>query len=68
MCGVEMSYLKGACSVIIWEDKSNERCGMEPCANGVKCGVVEWVKRNTFGWFGHIERKKSEEFVKSVCE
>ena len=31
------------------------------CANGVKCVIVEWVKR-----FGQIERKKSEEFVKKV--
>ena len=37
-----------------------------PCANGVKCGVVEWVKRNTLRWFGHTERKNNEEFVKKV--
>ena len=37
---------------------------MIPCANGVKRGVVEWVKRNMLRWFGHMERKKSEEFVK----
>ncbi len=35
-------------------------------ANGVNCGVVEWVKRNTLRWFGHIERMGSEEFVKKV--
>ena len=23
-----------------------ERCGVGPFANGVKCCVVEWVKRN----------------------
>ena len=34
---------------------------MEPCANG-----VEWVKINTSMWFGHIWRKNSEEFVKTV--
>ena len=32
-----------------WEEESNEsmyeRCGVEPCANGVKCDVVEWVKK-----------------------
>ena len=34
-----------------WEGESVwERCGMGPCANGVKCGVVEWVKRNTLRW------------------
>ncbi len=34
--------------------------------NGVSCGVVEWVKRNTLRWFGHIERMGSEEFMKNV--
>ncbi len=32
----------------------------------MKCGVVKWVKRNTFRWFVHIERMNSEEFVKKV--
>ena len=36
---------------------------MGPCAKVVKYGIVEWVKRNTLRWFGHMERK-SEEFVK----
>ncbi len=27
---------------------------------------VEWVKRSTLRWFGHIERMKNEEFVKKV--
>ncbi len=31
---------------------------------GVECGVVEWVKRSTLRWFGHIERMENEEFVK----
>ncbi len=30
------------------------------------CGVVEWVKRSTLRWFGHIERMGNEEFVKKV--
>ncbi len=51
-----------------WEEESNEsvyeRCGMIACANGVNCGVVEWVKRHTLKWFGHVERMGSEEFVK----
>lgn len=34
-------------------------------ANGVTCGMVKWVKRNTLSWFGHTE-KKNEEFVKKV--
>ncbi len=32
----------------------------------VKCGVVEWVKRNTLRWSGHTERMNSEELVKKV--
>ncbi len=44
-----------------------ERCGMGSQANGVDCGVVEWVKRNTLRWFGYIERMGSREFVKKVC-
>ncbi len=43
-----------------------ERCGMGSQANGVNCGVVEWVKRNTLRWFGHTERMNNEEFVKKV--
>ncbi len=31
--------------------------------SGVGCGVVEWVKRSTLRWFGHIERMENEEFV-----
>ncbi len=53
-----------------WEGESNEsvyeRCDMGACESGVKCGVVEWVKRNTLRWFGHTERMNSEEFVKKV--
>ncbi len=29
-------------------------------------GVMEWVKKSTLRWFGHIERMKNEEFVKKV--
>ncbi len=43
-----------------------ERCGMRGRGSGVGCGVVEWVKRSTLRWFGHIERMRSEEFVKKV--
>ncbi len=35
-------------------------------ANRVKCGVVEWIKRNTLRRFGHVGRMGSEEFVKTV--
>ncbi len=67
---MEMSYLRGPCGVTGWDDESNEnmyeRCGMGSQANGVKCGEVEWVKRNTLRWFGYIERMGSEEFVKKA--
>ncbi len=36
---------------------------MRNCANGVKCGVVEWAKRNTLKWSGHSEEMKSEELI-----
>ena len=40
-----------------------ERCGMGTCA---KCSVVQWVKINTLGWFGHMEKEMSKEFMKKV--
>ena len=39
--------------------ESNEWCGMESCANGMKYAVVEWMKRNTLRWFGYTEKFKS---------
>ncbi len=51
-----------------WDGLSNESvyksCGMRGRGSGVKCGVVEWVKRSTLRWFGRIERMRNEEFVK----
>ena len=62
MCGVEMSDLRGACGIIRWECESNEsvneKCGVGPCTNKVKCGVVKLVKTNTLRCFGHMERKE----------
>ncbi len=63
---MEISSLRGACGVARWDRESNERCGMRSRANGVNCGVVEWVKRNSLRWFAHIERMGSEEFVQKV--
>ncbi len=42
------------------------RCGMRGCGSGVGCGVMEWVKRSTLRWFGHIERMGYEEIAKKV--
>ncbi len=39
---------------------------MRERGSGVGCGVVEWVKRSTLRWFGHIERMGNEEFVKKM--
>ncbi len=68
---MEMSYLRGTCGVTRWEGESNEvvyeKCGTGSCASGVQFGVLEWIKRNTLSWFGHIERMKSDEFVRKVC-
>ncbi len=71
LCVVEINYLRGACGMTRWDGDSNESvyvsCGVENYANGVNCGVVQWVKRRTMlRWFGHIERMESEEFVKKV--
>ncbi len=70
MHAVEMSYLRGAGGVTRWSGENNEneyeRCGMESHANGVNCGVVEWVKRNTMRRFGHTERMESDEFIKNA--
>ncbi len=30
------------------------------------CGVVEWVKRSTLRWFGHMERMENEKYVQKV--
>ncbi len=59
---VEMSYLRGACGLSRWDGLSNE--SMRGRGSGVECGVVEWVKRSTLRWFGHIERMGNEEFKK----
>ncbi len=68
MQAVEMSYLRGACGVSRWDALSNEsvyeRCGMRGRGNGVRCGVVEWMKRSTLRWFRHIERMGNEELLR----
>lgn len=38
-----------------------EGFGMVMCADGMKCGVVQWVKMNTLRWFGFTERMRNEE-------
>ncbi len=43
-------------------------CGMRGHGSREGCGVVEWVKRSTLRWFGHIERMETEKFVKKVYQ
>ncbi len=68
---VEMSHLRGACGVSRWDGLRNksayERCGVRGCGCGVGCGVVEWKKRSSLRWFGHIESMENEEYVEKVC-
>ena len=62
--------LRGACGFtkkdLISNESVYERFGMESKGEGIKCGVVEWVKRNTLRWFGHVERMGEEELTKRV--
>lgn len=52
-----------------WNGESNEnvyeRCSMITQANGVKYGVVEWVKKQYFEVIGHIERMKRGAHIES---
>ena len=67
LCAVEMRYLRGACGVTMWESENNEKV-YDECSMGsyeVKCGVMEWIKRNTLRLFGHLVNKKSEKFVEA---
>ena len=47
-----------------WEGERNarvyKRCGMETCTNGVKCGIMEWVKRNTLRRLGHLKEMMTD--------
>ncbi len=43
-----------------------ERCGMRGRGSGVGCCVMEWAKRSTLRWFGHIERMDNKGFAKKV--
>ena len=67
---VEMSYLRGACSLSRMDGESNEsvygRFGMSVKGEGMNCGVVEVVKRNTLRWFGHLERMGESEMTRRI--
>ncbi len=69
---VEMSYMRGACGVSRWDRESNEdmyrRFGMSETAVGMDCGVVEWVKRSTLRWYGHVKRMNECDFTRRVFE
>ena len=42
------------------------RMGMEIDGLGINCGIIEWVKRNTLRWFGHVERMQVGELAKRI--
>ncbi len=66
---VEMSYLMSAC-VRRMDGMNNEsvyeRFGMCHVGEEKKCGVVEEVQRQTFKWFGHMERMEESRMTKRV--
>ncbi len=41
---------------------------MSEAAVGMDCGVVEWVKRSTLRWYGHVMRMNECAFTKRVYE
>ncbi len=69
---VEMSYMQGACGVSRRDGESNEdtygRCGVSETAVGMDCRVVEWVKRSTLRWYGHVMRMNEYDFTERVYE
>ncbi len=69
---VEISYMRGSCGVSRWDRESNEdtygRFGMSESAVEMDCGVVEWVKRSTLRWYGHVMRMNECDFTKRVYE
>ncbi len=67
-----MSYMQGACGMSRWDRESNEdtygRFGMSESVVGMDFGVVEWVKRSTLIWYGHVMRMNECDFTKRVYE
>ena len=57
-----LSYLKGTCGVS--NNSVSEKCDVRTCVKHMKCGVSEWLKRNTLRWFGCMERMRNEDCVK----
>ncbi len=52
------------------DGESNEnvyrKFGMSSRREGMSCGVVEMVNRNTLRWFGHLERRYERELSKKI--
>jgi len=42
------------------------RFGMSVKGEGMNCGVVEVVKRNTLKWFGHLKRMGESEMTRRI--
>lgn len=66
-----MTYLRAACRVkrfdSVMKEQGYESLGVSQKAEGMNCGVVEWVKRNTVCWYEHdynkgkVQKDKSHE-------
>ena len=69
---VEMQYLRGAMGRTRMDGVRNmevyEYFGMNENAVGMDCGVVEWVKRSSLRWYGHVRRMSEERMAKRVFE
>ncbi len=56
-----MSRMHGVSNESVYEHFEMCRVGV-----GKKCGVVEEVKRQTFKWFGHMERMEEGKMTRRV--
>ena len=65
-----MSYVRAAAGVTLMDGMRNEEVygclGIAEGAVGVNCGVIEWVKRNTMRWYGHVQRMPEDRLAKQV--
>lgn len=67
---VEMSFFRMAAGMNRLDGPSNrevyESFGMEEQALGIDCGVVEWIKRSTLRWYGHVQRMDEDRMPRKI--